>query len=60
MANSFQMPLRGTENAPRFNGKIPAQLSHYLLDKAEVWQTLPEASAPYLDNFVATVKDLYP
>jgi hypothetical protein len=32
MANPFQMPLRGTQNAPKFDGKSPAQLPRYLED----------------------------
>jgi hypothetical protein len=88
MANPFQMPLRGTPDAPRFDGKTAVLLSSYLediellgtsvgltdsgkikaairyadLDEAEVWQTLPKASAifPDWDQFVTAVKDLYP
>jgi hypothetical protein len=32
MANPIQMPLRGTQNAPKFDGKSFAQLSCYLED----------------------------
>jgi hypothetical protein len=32
MANPIQMPLRGTQNAPKFDGKSSAQLPHYLED----------------------------
>ena len=84
----FQMPLRGTPNAPKFSGKTPSELPRYLedidllgdaavldeaqkikaairyaaLDEAEVWQTLPEATANLADwaGFVAATKKLYP
>jgi hypothetical protein len=82
------MPLRGTQNTPKFDGKSSAQLPRYIenieflgtsanlseeeqictviwyadLDKAEVWQTLPETTTVPADwvNFVTAVKDLYP
>ena len=69
------MPLCGTPNAPKFNGKTPSKLPWYLedinflgnstgfnntkkikvalcyavLDKAEVWQMLLEASMNLAD-----------
>ena len=82
------MPLRGTPNAPKFDGKTPSELPCYLediellgnaavitieqkikvalhfavLDKVEVWQTLPEATAVPADwnTFVTMVKKMYP
>ena len=82
------MPLRGTPNAPKLDGKIPSLLPRYLedieylgnaaglndseqvraairyadLDEAELWETLPQATAahPDWDEFVTAVKDLYP
>jgi hypothetical protein len=32
MANPIQMPLQGTQNAPKFDGKSSAQLPRYLED----------------------------
>ena len=32
MAQQFQMPLNGTPNAPKFNGKMPFKLPQYLED----------------------------
>ena len=90
MANPVpvHIPLCGTPNAPKFNGKTPSEhlryqediellgnaaiitieqkikaaLRYAVLDEAEVWQTLPEATAVPADwdAFVTAVKQMYP
>jgi hypothetical protein len=53
--------LLGTSAGLADSGKIKAAIRYADLDEAEVWQTLPEASATILDwdCFITAVKDLY-